>query len=93
MITVGIDMGAKTIKVVVLRDGDIVGKAMTVAGFESREAAERAFTEALAEADVGKDEVGRVVATGAGRHHAPYAEADISEVGCDAKAAITLCPT
>jgi predicted CoA-substrate-specific enzyme activase len=44
MITAGIDMGAKTIKVVVLRDGVVVGKAMAVAGFESQDAAQRAYS-------------------------------------------------
>ncbi len=93
MITAGIDMGSKTIKVVVLRDGQIIGKAMTLAGFESREAAEKALGAALDEAGIGKNEVERTAATGAGRKYAPDTEESISEVAGDAKGAIDLFPS
>ena len=89
MITAGIDMGSKTIKVVILRDTEIVGKGIALAGFENREAAETAYAAALDEAGIGMDDVERVVATGAGRSNAPYAERDISEVASDARAAIS----
>jgi benzoyl-CoA reductase subunit D len=92
MVTAGIDMGSKTVKVVVVRDGEIIGKAMTLAGFESREAGEAAFAAALAEAGVAKEDVKAVVATGAGRKSAPYTERELSEVGSDARAAIKLYP-
>jgi benzoyl-CoA reductase subunit D len=92
MITAGIDMGAKTIKVVVLRDGEIVGKAAALAGFESREAAEQAFAAALDEAGLGIEEVEHIVATGAGRVHAPHSERDISEGASDARGAHKLYP-
>jgi len=92
MITAGIDMGAKTIKVVVLRDGDIVGKGAAVAGFESRDAAEQAYSAALEEAGISQDEVEGVVATGAGRGHAPHSVRDISEVASDARGVHKLYP-
>ena len=92
MITTGIDMGAKTIKVVVLRDGEIAGKAMTLAGFESQEAAERAFEAALEDAGVAKEEVQGIAATGAGRKYAPHSEHDVSEVSSDARGVIALYP-
>jgi benzoyl-CoA reductase subunit D len=92
MITAGIDMGSKTIKVVILRDEEILGKSIAVAGFENREAAETAFAAALADAGIGMDDVERVVATGAGRSNAPYAKRDISEVASDARAAVSLYP-
>lgn len=93
MITAGIDMGAKTIKVVVLRDGDVAGKAMTVAGFESQEAAQRAYAAALDEAGITQDQVEHVVATGAGRGHALHSKRDISEVASDARGVIKLYPS
>ena len=92
MITAGIDMGAKTIKVVVLRDGEVVGKAVTVAGFEAREAAEQVYAAALERAGVTRNDVARVAATGAGRRWAPHAEQDISDVSSDAKGVISLHP-
>jgi len=92
MITAGIDMGSKTIKVVILREIEILGKSIAVAGFEAREAAETAFAAALDDAGVSMDDVEHIVATGAGRSHAPYAERGISEVASDARAAIRLYP-
>lgn len=93
MITAGIDMGSKTIKVVILRDGEIIGKGKTLAGFESREAAEQAFSEALEDAGIAREDVKRIVATGAGRKNAPYTDRDITEVGGDAKGVVNLFPT
>ncbi len=92
MTTAAMDMGAKNIKVVILRDGVIIGKALELAGFESREAAERAFDRALAEAGVAKDDLGGIVATGAGRKNAPHTDRDITEVGGDAKGVVNLYP-
>jgi benzoyl-CoA reductase subunit D len=92
MITAGIDMGAKTIKVVILKDGEIIGKALELAGFDSRAAAEKAFAEALGEAGISIDDIGNVAATGSGRKNAPYAKNEITEVGCDARGIHILFP-
>ena len=72
MITAGIDMGSKTVKVVILKDGEIIGKGIDLAGFEGREVAERVFTAALEEAGVAREEIQEVFATGAGRKNAPF---------------------
>jgi benzoyl-CoA reductase subunit D len=92
MITAGIDMGSKTVKVVILKDGDVIGKGIALAGFESREAGEKAFAEALGNAGIKKDDVEHIVATGAGRKNAPYTDRNITEVGGDAKGVIKLYP-
>jgi benzoyl-CoA reductase subunit D len=92
MITAGIDMGSKTIKVVILRDGEIIGKAIELAGFESLKAAENAFAEAMEDAGIGGEEIEAAIATGAGRKNAPYTDRDITEVGGDAKGVINLYP-
>jgi benzoyl-CoA reductase subunit D len=92
MITAGIDMGAKTIKVVVLDNGEMAGKGMVVAGFDNRASAEAAFTAALVDAGLSLEDIEGVVATGAGRKSAPYAEREVSEVGCDVRGAISRYP-
>jgi benzoyl-CoA reductase subunit D len=93
MITAGIDMGSKTIKVVILRDKEIIGRCMMFAGFENRVAAELAFTAALSEAGITMEEVDRVVGTGAGRNQAPFVERSITEVGSDVKGVMTFYPS
>jgi len=92
MITAGIDMGSKTIKVVIVKDGQIIGKSIKLAGFESRETAEAVFAEALDAAGISKDEIENIIATGAGRKNAPYTEHEITEVGSDVRGVHQLYP-
>lgn len=92
MITAGIDMGAKTIKVVVLRDGHVVGKAIRVGGFDAAGVARAVMAEALGEAGIGRGDVQRVVATGAGSAEAPDKDETITEVGGVARAIVHLYP-
>lgn len=92
MITAGIDMGSKTVKVVILKDDEIIGKAIELAGFEATKAAETAFAKALQEAGIKQEDIEGIVATGAGRKHAPYTDRDITEVGGDALGVHKLYP-
>ena len=69
MITAGIDMGAKTIKVVVLKDGEVAGKSKVLAGFDNRASAEEAFAAALEDAGTSRDDLDRIAATGADVDH------------------------
>lgn len=92
MITAGIDMGSKTVKVVVLKDGEVIGKSKALAGFEARAAAETAFAQALADAGLGASDVDAIVATGAGRKQAPHTARNITDVGSGAKGVHRLYP-
>jgi benzoyl-CoA reductase subunit D len=92
MITAGIDMGAKTIKVVVLRDGKVVGRAMKAAGFSTSATAREVMAEALKEACVERAAVECVIATGSGREEAPDRDRTLTEVGCAARGAVHLFP-
>ena len=74
MITAGIDMGAKNIKVVLLRDGEVLARSSVVAGFDTTVGANEAMAAALGGAGIERTEVARVVATGAGREEAPDKE-------------------
>ena len=91
MITAGIDMGAKTVKAVVVRDGKVIGKAMRLAGFDSAIARE-VLRAALDEAGVEREQVSRIVATGAGRDDAPEKDATMTEVGCAVRGVVHLLP-
>ena len=92
MITAGIDMGAKNIRVVILKDGEVAARAERQAGFETAESTEAALNEALAAAGLRLDEIDRILATGAGRKSAPHADDTITEVGAAAKGAVKLVP-
>ena len=85
-------MGSRTIKVVVLRDAQVIGQAIRVAGFEAVAAAREAMEAALRLAGVARGDVQRVVATGAGREEAPDKDRAVTGVGCAARAAVYLFP-
>jgi benzoyl-CoA reductase subunit D len=92
MITAGIDMGAKNTKVVVLRDGEVVGRALEVAGFEVEATAREVLAAALKEGRIARGDLSRLIATGVGRDDAPDKDDTRTEVGCAARGAVHLYP-
>ena len=90
MIAAGIDVGAKFVKVLVLKDDEVVARTMEQAGFEPAEAAKRAFSAAISQCGLSENDVERVCATGAGRKTAPYANDSITEVSAAAKGMASL---
>ncbi|MBI3015918.1 MAG: CoA activase [Candidatus Tectomicrobia bacterium] len=93
MITAGIDVGAKTIKVVLLDGGKILAKTSVLAGFETEQSVEEAYKEALAKAGIERSAVGKVGATGAGRKAVAFAQTVVTEVSADAQGAVFLHPS
>lgn len=67
MITAGVDCGAKNTKTVILRDGEIVGKAAVLTGVAQHEAILAAYERALKHAGVAAGEVNRACGTGSGK--------------------------
>ncbi len=85
MITVGIDIGAKTIKVVLGQDGKVLAKSLVPAGLDTAAATQRALDEALADSGLSKEQVDRFRATGTGRKDCAMTDQEITEVGAAAK--------
>jgi benzoyl-CoA reductase subunit D len=92
MITAGIDMGAKTIKALVLRDGEVASRAIMLGGFDTTQSAREAMVAALKEAGIARSDVNAAVATGAGREDAPDKDRTMTEVSGAARGAIYLFP-
>jgi benzoyl-CoA reductase subunit D len=93
MITAGIDMGAKFIRVLLLRDGEILAKTQEHAGFEPKEAAQRAFSRVISQSGLTEKDIGLIYATGAGRKAAPYAKDSVTEVSAAAKGVVHFHPS
>ena len=93
MITVGIDMGTQTVKVVVVKDGHVVGRGKVFSGFEPSKAAETALAEALKMAKLSSAEVEHVTATGSGMEMALSSDSTVSMMGADAKAGVSFFPS
>ena len=93
MIVAGVDVGNQTGKVVLLDgDGQVIAKSVVEAAEESSVVAEQALAAALMQAGIRRDDIGLVVATGVGRNGITFANRVVTEVSCDGKGAVHLCP-
>ncbi|MGW8288996.1 MAG: acyl-CoA dehydratase activase, partial [Candidatus Bathyarchaeia archaeon] len=86
MISAGMDLGTQRVKVVILKDKQIIGKSQQFSGFEPTKAAEQAFQEALQKAKLSREDIEHLTATGAGVNMAPSADSTVSMMGADAQA-------
>ena len=92
MATAGIDLGTQTVKVVVLRNGEVAGRAKVFSGFDPVKSAEEAMATALKEAKLTREDLKHVTATGSGMDQSPIKDSTISMMGADAKAGVRLFP-
>lgn len=92
MITTGIDVGAKNIKVVIQEDGKLLGKGQATSGLDTASDIKQAMDAALAEAGLTRDKVEKTYATGAGRKDVKEVDDSYTEVGADAAGAVHLFP-
>ena len=90
MITAGIDFGAKNVKVVILNDGEIVGKGNALTGFDLKVAAKDASEMALKTAGLKREDIAHITETGIGQGSVEFAADSVSEVGANAKAGVQL---
>ncbi len=88
MITAGIDMGTQSIKIAILKDNEPISQVLVSSGFEPTKAAEQAFEEALRKAQLSRNNVKHITATGAAAELAPYSDSTISVIGADARAGV-----
>ncbi len=98
MITAGIDMGAKTIKVLFLKNGEVLDKNIVLSGFDQRGAAEKLFHELLTKNKIRRNDIDNIVVTGMGKKeihmHPPIlAEHDVTEITAAATGTIHLFPS
>ena len=92
MITVGIDVGAKNVKVVILKDNDIIWKNIGLMEIDRKKSVVEAFETCLASTGITKKDIHRVIATGAGEGIVDFAHRKSSVVTCDALGIIRLQP-
>jgi benzoyl-CoA reductase subunit D len=103
MITAGIDMGSRSVKVVLLEEINVEGAPqlkyavkkthlMMPGDIDADQAAEKAYSDALAAAGVSRDDVKAVFATGAGRKQVLFATEGLTEMTAGAKGAVYMFP-
>jgi benzoyl-CoA reductase subunit D len=86
MISAGIDIGTQRVKVVILKDDQIIAAKQNVAGFEPAAVAEQTLKEALTAANLSRQDIQHITATGAGANMATFADSTVSMMGADARA-------
>lgn len=87
MYFMGIDIGSRGAKGIILEDGNIVARFVGDSGPESSKSAEMVRDAMLHDAGLDMREISHVVATGYGRVLVPFAKENISEISCHAKGA------
>jgi benzoyl-CoA reductase subunit D len=93
MITAGIDMGSKTIKILFLEDNKILAQQLVLGGFDQRSVVEEAFLQNLKKANISRETIKHITVTGAGKRDVPFANSDVTEVIAAAKGAVFLSPS
>ena len=88
VVSAGVDMGTQRVKVAIIKDKQVIGKAQEFVGFEPTKAAEKALEEALKVANISQDEVEHITATGTGVEMAIFADSTVSMMGADARAGV-----
>ncbi len=94
MLCAGIDAGSRSIKAV-LFDTDrsqIISSAIADQGVEQQRLAGELFERALVQANLKRDQIAGVVATGYGRHSVRFADTTITEITCHARGVHHLVP-
>ncbi len=92
MIAAGIDSGAKNIKAIIMKDGQILGKAIVASSIDIKTAINQAFEDALHSAGIERYDVGQVVVTGSGSNEYDFPYSQITEVNAALKGILHLMP-
>ncbi|MEW6185761.1 MAG: acyl-CoA dehydratase activase [Thermodesulfobacteriota bacterium] len=90
MIAAGVDVGARTIKIITLKDGVPVGKALVTAGFDIQESLKKAWELVLSKTGTDLNRIERVAATGVGQREVGSAQERVSEASAAARGAFHL---
>lgn len=93
MATAGIDFGAKNVKMVILNNGEVVGRGTAHTGFDLGAAAKTAMELALKNASLQKSDLKCIIETGIGKETVDLALDNVSVVGANARAGVMLFPS
>ena len=94
MICAGIDAGSRAIKAVVFDADSMVvrGAAARDQGVQQEELAAELYEQVLADSGLDRNDVGRIVATGYGRHALGLADTAVTEITCHGRGVRHLMP-
>lgn len=92
MLTAGIDVGSRTIKIVVLNDGKWLASKIMDTGANSAQRAQKIISMVIDENDLSMENFDNIIATGYGRISVEFASEQITEITCHAVGAYSEFP-
>ncbi len=94
MVTAGVDVGAITAKAAIFDpdDGGLLATSVILAGYDRAAAALRVLDQALAQAELAREQIAGLIGTGYGRVQVAGADRTVTEITCHARGAHYLCP-
>ncbi|HUI92707.1 MAG TPA: acyl-CoA dehydratase activase [Chitinivibrionales bacterium] len=92
MISTGIDVGARNVKVVILNDEKVVAKTMVPTGFDPAASASEALRKGIEQSGLPESEIKQIIATGVNAEMTSHATGKVSMVRAIAKAGTYLFP-
>src|SRR4030042_1769593 len=93
MIVAGIDVGGKNVHIVIKKDGHILEKLAGPTGIKKAEAVEKLYDEVLKKANLTRQDVERVVATGSAAKRVAFGKGAIPDAAADACGVNKLIPS
>jgi benzoyl-CoA reductase subunit D len=93
MITAGIDVGAETVKAVILVDQELVGWSMVKAELDRRVSAEKALQSAEAMSGLPAGSIQKIMVTGSGRKTIAMADGNVSDIIATGRGVFFLFPS
>ncbi len=92
MVTIGIDVGAKNAKILILKDGEILISKYRESGFDQAGVTTALLDETLAELKLTRDDITSICSTGAGRKAVTFANEVVTEVSATSRATFEMYP-
>jgi benzoyl-CoA reductase subunit D len=92
MITAGIDLGTQSVKIVILKDDEVICRSKFFSGFDPKEAAEQAVCDCLKKEELSLSDFNHITSTGSAMDMTSFSNSTISMMGADAKAGVHLFP-
>ena len=92
MITAGLDVGNKFIKVVILKDDEVAARGESYSDFDQKKAAGDALNQALLIAGLKREDIKYICATGAGKGGGTFGDGTLTEVGAAARGVSRIFP-
>jgi benzoyl-CoA reductase subunit A len=92
MISTGIDVGARNVKVVIVNDGKIIAKSIVPTGFDPAASASEALHKAIEASGYAQSDIKQIIATGVNAEMTSHATGKVSMVRALARAGTHLFP-